>query len=64
MSKSTLKMQHCCYCGAELGIYEKYHGDLDTCGARECEREMHSMLQAERDEAHEQLDRDMGWDRF
>lgn len=62
---STAKMRHCCYCGAELGLIEsRFYDRNDTCGALECEREMHSMLQAERDEAHDQLDRDMGWDRF
>lgn len=57
----TEKMQHCWFCGAELGIYKKHYSDRDTCGASECEREARYDAMAERDEAHEQLDRDMGW---
>ena len=58
----TLKMRHCFYCGEELGLYENRHYDkYDTCGKRECEREVRDIFQAERDEAHEQLDRDLGY---
>jgi len=64
MSKSTLKMQYCCYCGAELGIYEKFHSDRDTCGKLECERYVRDEMEAERDEAHRQLDEDMGYGRW
>lgn len=56
----TPKMRHCFNCGAELGV-SAYHDPLDTCGARECERAARDAAQQERDEAHEQLDRDMGW---
>lgn len=45
------KMQHCYWCGAELGIYDKYPGDKDTCGARECQREASYDDRAERDQA-------------
>ena len=59
---STAKMRHCFNCGAELGVFENRHYDrLDTCGAQECEREVRDMIRAEREEAHEKLDRDMGW---
>jgi hypothetical protein len=58
------KMRYCCNCGTELGVYEdKYHSSRDTCGAQACEREMRDQDAAERAEAHERLDRDMGWDR-
>lgn len=58
----SAKMRHCWFCGAELGVIErKYYDRFDTCGSRECEREARNMERAERDEAHEQLDRDMGW---
>jgi hypothetical protein len=53
-------MRYCFNCGAELGCYADY-GRLDTCGAMECERAARDEARAERDEAHEQLDRDMGW---
>ena len=58
----TAKMRYCCYCGAELGMYEKKNYDrTDTCGALECERYIREEERAEREEAHERLDRDMGW---
>ncbi len=56
------KMRHCWYCGAELGMIEnKYYDRTDTCGRSECDRELRHQMAAERDDAHEQLDRDMGW---
>lgn len=56
------KMRHCFFCGAELGVIESRNYDRrDTCGARECEREARDNAIAERDVAHEQLDRDNGW---
>lgn len=59
-----IKMRHCCYCGEELGlIASKDYDRTDTCGKWECEREVRDMLAEERERAHEQLDRDMGWDR-
>lgn len=60
----TPTMQHCFNCGAELGEYVHYHGDIECCGERECQREMHAAYREQREEAHEQLDRDMGWERF
>lgn len=59
----SAKMQHCFNCGAELGVYDRMPGDRDTCGAKECEREARDADVAERDQAHEQLDRYMGWTR-
>lgn len=53
-------MRHCAYCGDEMGCYDDYHRD-DTCGRQECERWAREELQAEREDAHEELDRDMGW---
>ncbi len=52
--------RHCFYCGAPLGIYVEYD-QLDTCGKQECEREARYFRETERAEAHEQLDRDRGW---
>lgn len=54
------KMRHCCNCGEELGVYADYDR-YDTCGKRECDRAVRDDLAQEREEAHEQLDRDMGW---
>lgn len=53
-------MRHCFFCGDEIGVYADYD-NLDTCGKLECNRETRHASQAEREEAHEQLDRDLGW---
>jgi hypothetical protein len=56
------KIRHCPNCGAGMGFIEdRYYDRRDTCGSRECEREARNDAYAEREEAHEQLDRDMGW---
>jgi hypothetical protein len=56
--------RHCWFCGASMGIVENrhYHRD-DTCGRAECEREARAAARHERDEAHDLLDQDRGWDR-
>jgi hypothetical protein len=58
--KKEPPMRHCFYCGEELGRYWVYDR-LDNCGKRECVREASDAERAEREEAHEQLDRDRGW---
>lgn len=56
------KMRHCFYCGAELGVYSDANYDaLDTCGKPLCDREARDAARAERQEAHDRLDDDMGW---
>lgn len=61
MSKEQMK--YCAYCGAEIGMASRATGlnDPESCGQRECDREVNAMYRAEREEAHEQLDRDMGY---
>lgn len=54
------KMRYCFNCGEQLGKCADYD-PLDTCGAKECDRAARDAARQERDEAHEQLDRDMGW---
>lgn len=54
------KMHYCFNCGEELGCYADYN-PLDDCGKRECTRAARDCYQ-EREEAHDRLDRDMGWD--
>ena len=57
--------RHCCaYCGKDMGPYDKYACAGDTCGERECERWARDNVYAEREEAHERLDRDMGWGEY
>lgn len=56
------KERFCWNCGASLGVIEDRHYDRrDTCGSRECEREARDEERAEREDAHRQLDEDMGW---
>jgi hypothetical protein len=57
-----MKIHNCEYCGDDLGCeIEKWPGEPITCGKRECERWAREEALAERDEAHDRLDRDMGW---
>lgn len=55
------KRAHCYNCGDDIGAWDRFSDRYDTCGRPECEREMRDALAAERAEAHEQLDRDMGY---
>jgi hypothetical protein len=57
----TEKRATCWNCGADMGPWTKFSDRNDTCGERECERAARNADCAERDEAHEQLDRDLGW---
>lgn len=54
------KMRHCFNCGEELGV-SSWSDPLDHCGKQECAREAQYAASQERVEAHEQLDRDLGW---
>lgn len=54
--------RHYCFnCGEDIGEKDRFSDPLDTCGRPECNREARNAFEAERAEAHEQLDRDMGW---
>lgn len=55
------RRHHCFNCGEDLGEWDRFCEQLDTCGASECNREASAAMAQERAEAHEQLDRDMGW---
>jgi len=58
-----MKTEYCDYCGEYLGgPVEKYDSsDLITCGKQECERWARDELRAQREEAHRQLDEDLGY---
>ena len=61
-NKPKSRERFCCYCGESLGVVEdRYYQRDDTCGRLECNRAARDDAEAEREEAHEQLDRDMGW---
>lgn len=55
------KMRFCFNCGEELGVYAD-HDPMDDCGKIECTRAARDCYAQEREEAHDRLDRDMGWD--
>jgi len=38
------KMQHCEWCGKELGIYISRWNEPESCGKQECEREIRRMV--------------------
>jgi hypothetical protein len=58
-------IEYCENCGADLGgPVVKYAHDFITCGSQECEREARNQAAMEREEAHEQLDRDMGYGEY
>jgi hypothetical protein len=56
------KVSQCEYCGDDLGQeVDKWPGEIVVCGKRECLRYERDAYQEEREEAHERLDRDMGY---
>jgi hypothetical protein len=56
------KQRHCLNCGADMGFVEDRFWDrLDVCGAEECNRAQRDAYAQEREQAHENLDRDMGY---
>lgn len=57
----TGRRHHCFNCGADIGLWDRFSDRLDDCGATECAREGRSAAVQEREEAHEHLDRDMGY---
>jgi DNA-directed RNA polymerase subunit N (RpoN/RPB10) len=59
----ALRMQHCFNCGKELGVFETWPGDLDTCGSIVCDREARHARQAEESEARERAEQD-GYERY
>ena len=54
LSQPKAKERFCWNCGASMGVIENRY-------CTECDREARYQAEAERAEAHEQLDRDMGW---
>lgn len=62
MTNPKGRERHCWNCGTSMGfVPDCYYDRLDVCGSHECQREARDAAYVERDEAHEQLDRDMGW---
>lgn len=60
--KPKERERHCWCCGESMGIIQDRHYDRgDTCGQPQCERAARDAASMERDDAHERLDRDNGW---
>lgn len=55
------RRQHCFNCGEDIGPWERGCQDPESCGKSECNRELQNTYAIERAEAHEQLDRDLGY---
>lgn len=58
--KEKDQMQFCFNCGEELGYFAS-NEPLQTCGKLPCEREARDQEALLRQDAHEELDRNMGW---
>lgn len=56
----TERRHYCFNCGKDIGRWDRFSDRMDDCGDIECVREARNSYAAEREEAHEQLDRDMG----
>jgi hypothetical protein len=57
-----MKITQCEYCGDDLGgEVDKWPGELVVCDKRKCQRWAREEELGAREEAHEKLDRDMGW---
>lgn len=57
------RMQHCFWCGEELGIHDHYHGDIEHCSAGECARQARYAMQEQEAEARSRADED-SYDRY
>lgn len=57
----SARRHHCFNCGEDLGPWDRFSEQMDDCGALECVREARNAAAQERADAHDQLDRDMGY---
>ena len=57
------RIQHCFNCGADLGVYASWPGDIETCGKAECEREARYQRQAQEADVQERAAMD-DYDRY
>ena len=62
MENPKAKERFCWNCGASMGVIEnRYYDRMDVCGSAEYNRALSDAYAQERDEAHEQLARDLGY---
>lgn len=56
------RQRYCWVCGDDMGFIENRHYDRrDTCGKGTCEREASDTAREEREQAHRDLDDELGW---
>jgi hypothetical protein len=55
------RRHYCMNCGEDMGPWDRFSSNLDTCGKIECARAEREAYAQEREEAHERLDRDLGY---
>lgn len=60
---SAPRMQHCFYCGEELGVYRHFPEDIESCGKSECQREMNKAYREREAEVREAAEND-NYDRY
>jgi len=53
-----MKMQYCFNCGAPLGQYRSWPGDIECCGLPECVREERNAYREQQDEREERARED------
>ncbi|MDO9527628.1 MAG: hypothetical protein Q7J27_00540 [Syntrophales bacterium] len=51
------RMQHCHWCGEELGIYDAF-GEIESCGKPECDRSQREAYREREEYIREQAERD------
>lgn len=52
------RKQHCAYCGKDLGVYYSPNLNEESCGAKECEREIRYMNRQAEAEIRERAEAD------
>lgn len=52
------RMQHCFWCGEELGVYETYRGDIEHCHQPECARQARYAMQEQDADARDRAEQD------
>jgi hypothetical protein len=57
------RMQHCFNCGAQVGVFQAWPGDVIDCGKRECASEAQATCR-ERDEDAMERAREDDFDRY
>ena len=53
-----IRKQYCDYCGEYLGEYVRYMGEPESCGKKECNREINHMMREREEEILDMAERD------